>query len=308
MVMEPRYLPTSSQALNQLLGGWLYGVPSMIFGQAGVGKTTLIMDAIINAYDPEVRQCFYIIDTEDGFMIPRFLQICRSRGIDEAILDRLRVFRPATFEDQDYQIGELPKLVKGSKETPALFAVDSLVWHYHLKLSGVPAAYMATQSRRYIAKMAKQIEVLTQLARQYECPLLVVTWPRSELGKKIGQLTEEDVQARIRNLLFADIETRPEILGGRGLLYAAKLVLRVMSIAPTPTGEIVGVLSKHALKPSHYFTFYRLTDKGIEDVEDDSKRSTFFIEELSNFAAIQVKEKKAKKATRKATKKAAKKK
>ena len=85
---------TSSEMLNQLLGGWLIAAPNMIYGDPDVGKTTLVIDAIVNLYKPEVprsEQSFYVIDTERTMYKARIEQICRARGMEEELLDRVHV-------------------------------------------------------------------------------------------------------------------------------------------------------------------------------------------------------------------------
>lgn len=77
------FIPTSSQALNSLMDGWLQGGINTIYGESWTGKSTLIVDAILNSYEPNnPKQVFLILDTESGFNIDRLESLAKLKKLN----------------------------------------------------------------------------------------------------------------------------------------------------------------------------------------------------------------------------------
>ncbi|HID90800.1 TPA: DNA repair protein RadB, partial [Candidatus Bathyarchaeota archaeon] len=78
-----RYLSTGCGALDELLGGgFLRRRINTIYGDAGTGKTTLILQVIADLYrEGDDGQAFFYLDTEGGLCYERLEQLAAARGI-----------------------------------------------------------------------------------------------------------------------------------------------------------------------------------------------------------------------------------
>lgn len=117
--------------LDKTLGGGIpCGTLTLVYGEAGSGKTTLALQAVASLLKDSSAKAAYI-DTELGFPPQRFGQIF-GRGYESA-LKRVTVLRPDSFLEQRATIERLSNKF-------SLIIVDSLVALYRLELSRESAA------------------------------------------------------------------------------------------------------------------------------------------------------------------------
>jgi len=170
------------------------------------------------------------IDTEGGFSPERLTQMAESRGLNpEEALSRFILFTPSDWKEQRKTIGSLKKLVDG---TFSLIVVDSITAHYRAEdnRSGL------------IADLSRQLQVLLWLARKYSIPVIVIN--------------QVHFDSRLER-------TRP--VAEHTLGYRCKDIIRLDKL-PKP-GLRLAILERHRLRQEGVMAYFRITKKGIEDVE-----------------------------------------
>lgn len=170
------------------------------------------------------------VDTEGGFSPERLAQMAETRELNpEEALSRFILFTPSDFKEQRRVIGSLKKTVDSNF---ALVVVDSITAHYR-----------AEENRSgLIAELSRQLQVLLWIARKHNIPVIVINQvhfdSRTEMTKPVAEQT---------------------------LGYRCKDILRLDRL-PKP-GLRVAVLERHRFRPEGLMAYFRITEKGIEDVE-----------------------------------------
>lgn len=178
---RPERLPTGCEALDELLGGGIeHGVITNVYGEAGSGKTNFCIQAVAAALQGTDGNVVFI-DTEGGFSSERFLQM----HDDEAALDRVVLYEPTSFEQQQDVFDELPGTVEA--EDIQLVVVDSLVSLYRLNLDGEP--------QETNTELSKQFSVLSTIAREEHLPVVVTNQVYSEFDSDDTVLVGQDIPA-----------------------------------------------------------------------------------------------------------------
>jgi RecA/RadA recombinase len=279
---EKRYVKTSSNALNQLFLGWGRGTINTIFGEARTGKSTLIMDAIINAYDPEKKnQRFFVIDTEQGFNLERFKEIIRLREFDGEILNRVIYNRVESFAGQHNAVMMIPKVLKSEGIEPGLIAIDSFINYYHHQLCAIGRKYrkyMMVIAKELQGRLSTEINRLFQIAQRYNCPIILTSWPKSTFGRRQLEAKMSDVDLTRYYLHGMTIDL--SMLGGKRLEYLSKVVIRTVRLLLHASAVI---LVKHLEVPTDYYTWFTITKTGVDDVRDEEMRKVRYITHLYDF-------------------------
>ncbi|AHL22869.1 DNA repair and recombination protein RadB [Thermococcus nautili] len=169
------------------------------------------------------------VDTEGGFSPERLKQMAEARNLDpEETLSRFILFTPADFKEQRRIIGSLKKVVDDSF---SLVVVDSITAHYR-----------AEENRMgLLTDLSRQLQVLLWIARKQNIPVLV-----------INQVHYDSKLER----------TRP--VAEQTLGYRCKDILRLDKL-PKP-GLRLAILERHRFRPEGTMVYFRITEKGIEDV------------------------------------------
>jgi len=169
------------------------------------------------------------VDTEGGFSPERLRQMAEARNLDpEETLSRFILFTPADFTEQRRVIGSLKKVVD---ESFSLVVVDSITAHYR-----------AEENRMgLLTDLSRQLQVLLWIARKRNIPVLVIN--------------QVHYDSRLER-------TRP--VAEQTLGYRCKDILRLDKL-PKP-GLRVAILERHRFRPEGVMVYFRITEKGIEDV------------------------------------------
>ncbi len=172
------------------------------------------------------------VDTEGGFSPERLAQIAESRGIDpDDALQRFVLFTPSDFREQRRVIGSLKKAVTRDF---SLVVVDSITAHYRAE----------DDWRSLNVELGKQLQVLLWLARKNSIPVVVLNQvhfdSRSERTRPVAEQT---------------------------LGYRCKDILRLDKL-PKP-GLRVAVLERHRFRPEGLMAYFRITERGIEEVNSE---------------------------------------
>ncbi|ASJ05266.1 DNA repair and recombination protein RadB [Thermococcus barossii] len=176
------------------------------------------------------------VDTEGGFSPERLSQMADARGLDAGeALQRFILFTPSDFKEQRRTIGGLKKVVDDSF---SLVVVDSITAHYRAE----------EQRRNLTGELAKQLQVLLWIARKKHIPVIVINQvhfdSRAERMKPVAEHT---------------------------LNYRTKDILRLDKLN-TP-GLRVAILERHRFRPEGGMVYFRITEKGIEEVLGDGEKS-----------------------------------
>jgi RecA/RadA recombinase len=237
------------------------------------------MDAMIRCYDSEKpKQRFYIIDTEGGFNEERFKDIVRKRELEEDIINRLAYKRVASFGDQHKAVmEEIPNLIKQGYE-PGLIAIDSFINWYHHRLCGIKREFMMVTAKELQGRLSIQMSKLFQLAEKYNCPIILTSWPKTTFGRRDieARLSDTDLTRYYLHGMTIDLS----MLGGKRLEFLGKVVVRVARLRLDASAAI---LLKHLERPTDYYTWFTITEKGIQDVPREDMREIKYITHLYEF-------------------------
>ena len=169
------------------------------------------------------------IDTEGGFSPERLKLMAEKRGFDAGeILQRFIIFEPHDFKEQKRVISKLKRMVN---EKFSLIVVDSITSHYRVEKN----------KQSLNVDLGKQLQVLLWLARKYNLAVIVV------------------------NQVYFDSNSNSlKPIAEHTLGYKCKDILRLERLSRP--GIRLAVLERHRFKPEGGIVYFKITDKGIEDV------------------------------------------
>jgi DNA repair protein RadB len=225
----PRRLELGCDALDELLGGGVeHGIITNVYGEAGSGKTNVCIQAVVSCIRDGGSVVF--VDTEGGFSAERFLQM----HPEEDALDRVILYEPTTFDEQQQVFEELPETV--AEHTPDLIVVDSLVSLYRLHLNAETAQDINTE-------LSKQFSTLSKLAREHGLPVIVTNQVYSQFDSEENELVGRDVPA-----------------------YWSKTLLELENVR---NGKRKAAVKKHRSRPEGLVTEFYIAQDGLQSAEDD---------------------------------------
>jgi DNA repair protein RadB len=238
-VSEP--IPTGCSTVDELLGGGLErGAVTQIYGPPAAGKTNLALSA---AVDVAARggSALYV-DTE-GLSVDRLEQLAAARAADapditvEDLASRIIITEAYDFDDQAEAVRDAAEFA----ERVDLVVLDSATGFYRL-------ARDDDDGGAALRDVARQVTHLLSIARKH------------------------DLAVAITNQVYSDPESeseRPRPLGGHTLTHWSGVVLRVERFR---AGNRRTTLEKHRSKPAGDTARFRITETGLEGVEDGEER------------------------------------
>lgn len=220
-------IPIGCRALDEILGGGVEaGCLTLLYGEAGSGKTNVCLQLARNVARAEKRVIF--LDTE-GVSLERLRQMCG--GDFETVLGRILFSEPYSNEEQEKLIGQAVRMVDQSTDI-GLIVVDSVTMHYRLTLRDDDP-----EDRR---SLARQVARLLRVSRKSDIPVV---------------LTSQ---------VYTDIERGAiEPLGGHMLAHNCKTLVR-FERAGQALRRAVRVKHRHLAEGDS--VKFRLTERGVEDV------------------------------------------
>lgn len=159
-------IPTGIKNLDDIIGGWPKGVMTLLVGETGVGKTTLLMSSASSIAGRGVR-VFYI-DTE-GNDVGRLSSNIVVEHANQSM---------ESLEEAVEKLSRLPPtMLKDS-----LIVVDSVTYHYHalIRIAGMDVERDELQS-----VLEKIVYKLHGITVRNSSATILTTWPTS-LGEEEG--------------------------------------------------------------------------------------------------------------------------
>jgi DNA repair protein RadB len=218
------HLSTGSKALDDLLeGGFEGGAITLLFGEAGSGKTNICLQ-VASMIASSGKKVVYI-DTE-GVSLERLKQIA-GEGYEE-VMKNILFFEPHNFEDQEKFVEKAVRLAESSLEVGAIM-LDSATIHYRLTRND--------EEKGVRKSLSPQLAKLLAAARSKDIPII---------------LTSQ---------VYTDIEKGTfEPLGGHVLLHNAKAIIRLDKVG---TNTRRAVIIKHRHLEEGRRTDFKITKNGV---------------------------------------------
>lgn len=266
--MNANSYTTGSKSLDNLFGGFNKGVLHCFFGPTGSGKTTLaIYTPIANIYKAEKanltdKHKFFIIDGDGGFDIDRATDCWEANGLKaNDIAKHLITWEPTEFSDQHKifsggkggALGELETMISEEKCIPLLITADPMVAHYRGIVMRTDMSVRAMVLGNYTAKLDLQVSHMRQLAKSYNCPSIMTSWPASPVG---AAMAKDGPGGEI------------PIIGGRAFGFFPKITVELRAKRDKVTEQFTertAILFKHRSRPVGTSCNYTITDKGVSD-------------------------------------------
>ncbi len=197
------HLPIGSLALDELLEGGLEGgAITLLFGEAGSGKTNICLQVARNVALAGKKVVY--IDTE-GVSLERLMQIAGDRYED--VMKNILFFEPHSFEDQEKAVEKAVRLAESSLEVGAII-LDSATIHYRLTRNDEEKGLRKSLS--------------------------------PQLAKLLGVARDKDMPVLLTSQVYTDIEKHTfEPLGGHVLLHNAKAIIRLDKVGASTRRAVI---------------------------------------------------------------------
>ena len=232
-VNEP--ISTGCPTVDSLLGGGVErGVVTQLYGPPAAGKTNLALSTAVQVAAAGGSALY--IDTE-GISVDRFEALATAAANDddlETIASRIIISDALDFEEQKQAVRDAGELA----ERVDLIVLDSATGFYRLERD-------AEDEGETLRAVAKQVTQLLAFARRH------------------------DLAVVITNQVYTDPEagsTRARALGGHTLTHWSGTILRLERFRG---GNRRATLEKHGAKAAGETARFRITNTGLEAVEED---------------------------------------
>ena len=219
--------------LDALMVGLEKKAVTNFYGGPGTGKTNICLIAALEV----IRNGGTVIyvDSEGGFSLERLRQM---EGNADTLLDRIKLIEPKTFEEQG-------KAIRGLEKAEAdMIIVDSMVALYRIEYSdkySVPKGTKASMNQVMEAnrELAKQLSVLSNIARDRDIPVLITAH------------------------VFSNWETgEDEVIGGESIKYWSKAMVNLERTSKM--SERKAIIKKHRHIPEGGEVKFVLINEGIK--------------------------------------------
>jgi DNA repair protein RadB len=217
-------IPIGSVTLDDLLDGGLEtGAITLLFGEAGTGKTNVCLQVARNVA-LSGRKAIYI-DTE-GVSLERLRQM--AGDMYEDVMRNVLFFEPHSFEEQEKLVERAVKLAMSNVDVGVII-LDSATIHYRLTRND--------DEKGVRKNLSTQLARLLSVARSKSVPVL---------------LTSQ---------VYTDIEKGTfEPLGGHVLLHNAKAIIRLDKVGASSRRAVV---IKHRHLEEGRRADFKLTRTGV---------------------------------------------
>jgi DNA repair protein RadB len=213
-----------SAGLDGLLEGGLEGgAITLMFGEAGTGKTNVCLQVARNVAS-QGKKVIYI-DTE-GVSLERLKQIAGDEY--EEVMKNILFFEPHNFDDQEKIVDKAVRLAESSLEVGVII-LDSATIHYRLTRND--------EEKGTRKSLSTQLTKLLGVARNKGMPILLTSQVYTDIEK--GTL---------------------EPLGGHVLLHNAKAIIRLDKVGASTRRAVI---MKHRHLEEGRRADFKLTRVGV---------------------------------------------
>lgn len=206
-----------------LEGGIERGVITLVYGEAGTGKTNLCLVLARNIAMQHKKVVY--LDTE-SVSLERLRQMSGS-DFDEVVKSIL-FFEVTSFDEQEKMVEKAVKLAEGNLDID-LIVVDSITMFYRMT--------SREEERSERKSLTSQSVRLLSVARKRNIPVMITSQVYTDVGTGIY-----------------------EALGGHSLHHNAKTIVRLDKVGP---GRRRAVLMKHRHIEEGKRAEFKLTSQGI---------------------------------------------
>jgi RecA/RadA recombinase len=230
---EFRKIATNCASFDRLIhGGFPPGELSLIYGEAGTGKSTALLQCTINCARLGFKTFF--IDADRAFSVERLKQMAQY-DLNE-ITPLIGIFPLNNFYEQSILIEKLDRFITRNVRLVLVDTINSL---YRLAIPNLEQAASLNK------ELNRQLAYLTQWAKVYSIPVILTSQVRSVLEE-------------------AFLVERTEPVATRTLHYWCK---NVINFRPSSKSDVkMAFLEKFGGKKlSNTFCYFRLSDKGMEE-------------------------------------------
>lgn len=218
------HLSTGSKALDDLLeGGFEGGAITLLFGEAGTGKTNICLQVASMVATAGKKVIF--IDTE-GVSLERLKQIAGDNY--EEVVKNILFFEPHNFDEQEKFVDKAVKLAESSLEVGVMI-LDSATIHYRLTRND--------EEKGVRKSLSPQLAKLLAAARTKDIPIILTSQVYTDLEK--GTF---------------------EPLGGHVLMHNAKAIIRLDKVGSSSRRAVI---MKHRHLEEGRKADFKLTKEGV---------------------------------------------
>lgn len=218
------HLPIGAASLDDLLaGGFEGGAITLLFGEAGSGKTNICLQVARNIALAGKKVVY--IDTE-GVSLERLKQIAGEAY--DYVMKNVLFFEPHSFDEQEKFVDKAVRLAESSLEVGVII-LDSATIHYRLTRND--------EERGIRKSLSPQLAKLLAVARNKDIPVILTSQVYTDLEK--GTF---------------------EPLGGHVLLHNAKAIIRLEKVS---TGTRRAVIIKHRHLEEGRRAEFKLVKNGV---------------------------------------------
>lgn len=228
-------ISTGSHCFDRILrSGFPSGHLALIYGEAGTGKTTIVMQCAVNCARLGFKTIF--VDSDGTFSATRLSQLA-CYDID-TISPLIILFTPVLFEEQTQIVEQLNSFIT---QQVALIAIDTITSLYRVELDSPKDTFSLNRA------LNRQLAYLLQLARTHKMPVIVTSQVRSIFEDKIK-------------------EERIEPVATRAVKFWAEIIVNLKSTQRPAVKE--AIVEKYLSQESPEARCrFALTDIGIKDVK-----------------------------------------
>jgi DNA repair protein RadB len=224
---------TGIYPIDKLLDGGLEtDIITSFYGPSASGKTNI---ALISSYNvARLNKKVIFIDTEGGFSFERLKQISKEEF--DNVLKNILLYKPMNFLEQKKAILLTYEKVKENFNDIGLIVVDSISMLYRLEKGD-------ENVNEVNIELAKQLQILSEIARKYNIPVLVT------------------------NQVYSLLEERDKIgiVGGDLIKYWSKCLVELKVY---DNGVREAILRKHRYLPEGISVKFKIVNDGIIEYKE----------------------------------------
>lgn len=198
-------IKTNLGKLDEILGGGIRGgIITDIFGAGGTGKTQLTLQIMVNSL-LDGGTIFYQ-DTTGGFRPERLVELLKSKGLENNLLDKIKVARITNTSEQ---FGYISKITDSDF---SLVIIDNVTDLFSFEYS------KDDQTLEKTTQFAKYMRELAKTTIEKQVPLITVNMVR-----RIAENEQENLDPIISLFTHVKIRLSKNKTGYEGLVHLSPM-------------------------------------------------------------------------------------